>query len=331
VPESVERWWSRRQWSTGRTTPYAIGHYRDAWSPYTALVEQFRPERNHDLLLSQIPPAAEVWLVWVCSIGHEFVATPAEQRARPGRVRASRSWCPVCAQPRLVPSGPKWPRPALTDRAENRSRPGRAPRHVPRRSEALRIEPAHAVPPGRAFRSELASRATSASEAAVRESLTRRLAVELGCNAVRVRRPFFDRYEVWPDIVIPELAVAIELDTVGRNADEHVGRREAIDRRKDRLLREVGWEVVRLRVRPLRALGPFDLVVPGVSQRAIDALVDRVSDARGPLIVRAYQRESDEQRPEQRREGQHEDRGGDVLHDQHSRPQRHDPAGDGAR
>ena len=104
------------------------------------------------------------------------------------------------------------------------------------------------------------------------------------------RRPFFERLEVCPDIVIPEFAVAVELDTIGRNADEHVGRREATDRRKDQLLREVGWEVVRLRVKPLRALGPYDLVVPGMSQRAIDALVERIGDARGELFVAAYRR-----------------------------------------
>lgn len=124
----------------------------------------------------------------------------------------------------------------------------------------------------------------------MREAIAARLEVDLSLNAVRVRTPFFDRLEVWPDIVIPELAIAVELDTIGRNADEHIGRREATDRRKDRLLREAGWEVVRLRVKPLRALGPFDLVVPGMSQKAIDALVERIADARGPLFVEAYRR-----------------------------------------
>lgn len=124
----------------------------------------------------------------------------------------------------------------------------------------------------------------------MRAAVAERLDVDLTPNAVRVRTAFFDRFEVWPDIVIPELAVAVELDTIGRNADEHIGRRESTDRRKDRLLREVGWEVVRLRVRPLRPLGPFDLVVPGFSQKAIDALVERIGEARGELFVAAYRR-----------------------------------------
>lgn len=146
------------------------------------------------------------------------------------------------------------------------------------------------MPIGRAFRSGRAPQATSAAEGLVREHIAGRLTVDLTSNAVRVRAPFFDRLEVWPDIVILELAVAVavELDTVGRAADEHIGRREAVDRRKDRLLRDVGWEVVRLRVKPLQALGPWDLVVPGVSARAIDALVERIADVRGDLIVAAY-------------------------------------------
>ena len=291
MPESVEQWWSRRQWSTGREVPYEVGRYRDAWAPFAALVEQFRPERNHDLVLSQVPPAAEVWLVWVCAIGHEFVATPAEQRARPGSPRGGRSWCPVCAAPGALPGpGSKWPRPAVRPQATERAPRPRAPRHVPAADAAIPTVPSIEVAPGRAFRSPIAPRATSATEAAVRAAIEARLEVDLTPNAVRVRRPFFERLEVWPDIVIPELAVAVELDTIGRNGDEHVGRREATDRRKDQLLREVGWEVVRLRVRPLRALGPHDLVVPGMSQRAIDALVDRIGEARGELFVAAYRR-----------------------------------------
>jgi hypothetical protein len=107
-------------------------------------------------------------------------------------------------------------------------------------------------------------------------------------NAVRVRTPFFGRYEVWPDIVLPDLAIAIELDTVGRVGDEHVGERERADRRKDQLLTEVGWVVIRLRCTPLRPLGPLDVVVPGVSARAVDALLERMAQARGELMVEAY-------------------------------------------
>ena len=289
----MEEWWQRRQRVTGTAVPYEVGRYRDAWSPYRALVEQFRPERNGELVLSQIPPAADVYLVWVCSIGHEFVATPAEQRGRPGRGRASRSWCPVCAAPSLLPPAPRWPRLHNSGGAQ----PAGVDRTVARRVEppATAATPelwrsAEEVAPGTAFRSARASRATSAAEGRLRTLLAERLDVDLSLTAVRTRTPFFGRLEVWPDIVIAELGIAIELDTIGRNADEHVGRREAADRRKDRLLAEVGWSVIRMRCRPLRALGPDDLEVAGVSRAAVDALIGRMIETRGALLVHAYAR-----------------------------------------
>lgn len=293
MPRSLEEWWQRRQRVTGTAVPYEVGRYRDAWSPYRALVEQFRPERNGELVLSQIPPAADVYLVWVCSIGHEFVATPAEQRGRPGRARASRSWCPVCATPSLLPPAPRWPR---------LHNSGDAPGDSVTRAGARRVElavpdstpelwrTAEEVAPGTAFRSARASRATSAAEGRLRALLAERLDVDLSLTAVRTRTPFFGRLEVWPDIVIAELGIAIELDTIGRNADEHVGRREVADRRKDRLLAEVGWSVIRMRCRPLRALGPDDLEVAGVSRAAVDALIGRMIETRGALLVHAYAR-----------------------------------------
>ena len=44
-------------------------------------------------------------------------------------------------------------------------------------------------------------------------------------NAVASARPFFDHLEVWPDIVIPELRIAVEYDSTGRHGLEHVGKR----------------------------------------------------------------------------------------------------------
>ncbi|MBB5616585.1 zinc-ribbon domain-containing protein [Microcella frigidaquae] len=293
MPRSVEEWWQRRQHVTGLAVPYPVGRYRDAWTPYTALVEQFRPERNGELVLSQIPPAADIWLVWVCTLGHEFVATPAEQRGRPGRSRASRSWCPVCATPSLLPPAPRWPRLHNSGDATHRSPVRPSARRVEGIGTASNPElwrSAEVVAPGTAFRSAEASRATSAGEGRLRALVAERLSVDLSLNAVRVRTPFFGRLEVWPDIVIAELGIAVELDTIGRAADEHIGRREAADRRKDRLLGEVGWSVIRMRCRPLRALGPDDLEVAGVSNTAVDALIERMVETRGALLVRAYER-----------------------------------------
>ena len=297
---SVGEWWARRQWVTGLDVPYPIGSFRDAWAVFPRLVEQYHADRNHDLLLSQIPPAAEVWLLWVCGIGHDFVATPAEQRARPTRSR--RSWCPVCATPSALPPARKWPpgipRPSASAPRLHNSGVGavaealtgssrRVGHHSVARSPEL-WRPISTVVPGEAFVSAAASGATSAAEGRLRALLAARLDVDLSPNAVRVRQRFFGKLEVWPDLVLPELRVAIELDTVGRAGDEHVGERERSDRRKDKLLADVGWAVIRVRCAPLRALGPLDLVVPGVSARAADELVDRIGQLRGDLLVAAY-------------------------------------------
>ncbi|MBU1249684.1 MAG: endonuclease domain-containing protein [Actinobacteria bacterium] len=323
MPVSVEQWWARRQWVTGRDVPHPIGEFRDAWAAFPRLVEQFHPDRNHELVLSQIPPAADVWLLWVCGIGHDFVATPAEQRARPARSRSRRSWCPVCATPSALPPAPKWPRgiprPAPSSGSPHPADPAAAPEsglhnsgvgesvgsgspasvqgsrpsrrrvaHVPAARTPEVWRSAGEVAPGAAFVSGAASRASSAAQERLRMLVAERLDVDLSPNAVRVRTPFFGRLEVWPDLVLPELAIAVELDTIGRAGDEHVGERERVDRRKDKVLADVGWIVIRMRCRPLRALGAHDLVVPGVSARAVDALVDRMAAVRGELMVAAY-------------------------------------------
>lgn len=288
MTRSLEYWWSRRQWATGLDVPYPVGRFGDAWGPFPRLAQQFRPERNADLALSQIPPAAEVYLVWVCGLGHEFVATPAEQRARPGRTRARGDWCPVCAETSPVTAPSRYPRPSVPpDTSVD------APRHAFSARPRLQPPPAGDPTPGRAgvaYRSAAASTATSVAQETLRVLLMERLGCDLSATAITVRTPFFGKREVWPDVVIAELAVAIEYDTIGRAADEHVGRRERSDRQKDRILSEVGWTVVRLRQRPLRPLNPHDLVVSGISGVAVDALIDRIAELRGSLIVDAYRR-----------------------------------------
>jgi hypothetical protein len=97
VAEQVSAWWARRQWSKGAAVPYPIGTYRSEWERYPVLIRQYHPEFNGGITLTQIPPLAEVLLVWQCDAGHTFVATPDEQRHRPGRERRKSSWCPDCA------------------------------------------------------------------------------------------------------------------------------------------------------------------------------------------------------------------------------------------
>ncbi|MGC5221381.1 zinc-ribbon domain-containing protein [Micromonospora sp. DT81.3] len=272
MAERVESWWARRQFSRGVEVPYPVGTYREAWAPFPMLIRQYHPELNAGITLTQVPPAADVLLLWQCEAGHQFVATPAEQRARPGRERRRSAWCPECATlakpPRVRPAGA-------------------TPSTRPRPPQAL-CPKTPPLPVGEPFQSECAPKPASAVEAKLREDLFARLGVTRGFNAVRVGRPFFDHVEVWPDILLPELRIAVEYDSTGRFGLEHVGKREESDRRKDRLLRAAHWEVVRIRTGKLPLLGPYDLQLSSVSRRGLERLLDAFRDIRGPLFVDAY-------------------------------------------
>ncbi|WP_423917138.1 hypothetical protein ACPEEZ_07825 [Frigoribacterium sp. 2-23] len=295
MPEPIERWWARRRWSRGADVPYAVGTYREAWAVYPVLVRQYHPDLNAGVLLTQIPPMAEVWLCWQCDVGHVFVATPAEQRSRPGRERRRSSWCPDCA----ALAKPQTPRPQ-TPRPPTPVEPavGRAPGSQPVRQPVARATTAGTtvcpktprLPTGEPFASACAPKPASAVEADIRQRLAARLDFTPGLNAIRLGAPFFDHVEAWPDIVLSDLRVAIEYDSIGRHGLEHVGRREAADRRKDRALRAAGWEVVRLRGGKLQALGPYDLLSAGATNTTVTRLIDVLRDIRGPLMVDAYLR-----------------------------------------
>ena len=274
MTEPVDAWWERRKWSKGVAVPYEIGTYRADWERYPALIRQYHPDLNRGITLTQIPPAADVFLSWQCDYGHIFVATPEEQRSRPGRRRRQSAWCPVCSQlanpPRIRPE----PR---TEYPQTLAKPTRTPPPVP-------------VGPGVAFLSQHAPKPSSAAEGELRQAIRDRWDFDLGCNAIALSRPFFGRLEAWPDIVIPELRVAIEYDTIGRFGLEHVGHREQADLRKDRAIRAVRWEVIRIRCGRLQPLGPFDLVAGGVSARLLTRLDERLGEVRGELLVAAYRR-----------------------------------------
>lgn len=302
VAERIQDWWARRQFSRGRAVPYEVGSYREAWASYPMLVRQYHPELNAGIVLSQIPPAADVLLLWQCEAGHLFVATPTEQRGRPGGRRRRSAWCPECTAeavpPRITPLTPLTPvtpvspggpgAPVAPGAAGVRVAPAsstRTKRVRPRRGPCPKTPDLEVGSP---FVSTCAPAPASAAEATVRAAVFAALAVTPGMNAVRVSRPFFDHLEVWPDILLPELRVAIEYDTVGRFGLEHVGPREQADRRKDRLLRTAGWEVVRLRTGKLRPLGPYDIAGATTSRRGIERLIDVLREVRGPLMVDAY-------------------------------------------
>lgn len=289
MAEPVDAWWSRRQRSKGAEVPYAIGTFRSDWERYPVLVRQYHPDLNNGITLTQIPPAADVWLQWQCDAGHRFVATPDEQRARPGQSRRRSTWCPQCT---TLAVGRQTPKPTTTERAAQIAKRSTKSPTKPRATQKPLCQKsgADALAVGDAFVSDCAPRAASAAEPRLRQLLTARLEFDDSPNAVRVARPFFTHLEVWPDIVMPELRVAIEYDTTGRDGLEHVGRREVVDRRKDRMLRAAGWEVIRVRCGKLQPLGRYDLVAPGISVVLIDRLIDRLREVRGDLIVDCYLR-----------------------------------------
>ena len=304
MPEPIAAWWARRQQSRGEAVPYAVGTYREAWSFYPALVRQYHPEFNGGIVLSQIPPAADVYLCWQCEVGHVFVATPDEQRSRPGRERRRSSWCPECteqARPRprtpVVPmrpgriaeTGTDWVTTAASMRSARPLRPDR-PRPVRRPAAESVCAKTPQLPEGTPFASTCAPPPASAVEDELRAGLLARLEFTGGLNAVRLARPFFDHLEAWPDVILPELRVAIEYDSTGRHGLEHVGPREEADRRKDRALRSAGWEVVRIRTGRLPALGPHDIVASGLSRATYTRLLDALRDIRGALFVDSYLR-----------------------------------------
>lgn len=281
MPEPIDQWWARRQRSKGSEVPYPIGRFRADWERYPVLIRQYHPELNQGITLTQVPPAAEVYLQWQCDSGHLFVATPGEQRERPGRERRRSVWCPECTA--LAVKRPV-PRPAAQTAGS-----GGAPKMARRRASPRRVpSTAEALPVGTAFWSPHAPRVASAAEADLRARLDARIAVDDSVNAVRVARRFFDRLEVWPDILFPDLRIALEYDTTGRIGTEHVGARERSDKAKDRLLRQAGWEVIRIRCGKLQPLGPFDITASGVTNVVIERVIDAMRDARGDLIVAAW-------------------------------------------
>ncbi len=317
--------------------PYAVGAFRAEWASYPVLIRQYHPEWNHGVVLTQVPPAAEVLLTWECDVGHVFVATPAEQRSRPGRERRRSVWCPECAvqaQPQRWPVLPSdWPEgvpvpqrvvrltgrqtlPAAPSRgmpampsnggapslgvpagavASSRGRSRRPEPGAPRRPRPPAVPRSICpktprLPSGESFTSACAPATASAVEAELRTALAERFDFTFDHSAIRLDRPFFDHVEAWPDIILPELRVAIEYDSTGRHGLEHVGPRQETDRRKDRAVRGVGWEVVRIRTGRLQPLGPYDLEVSGISGRTIGRLADTLREIRGALFVDAYAR-----------------------------------------
>ena len=128
---------------------------------------------------------------------------------------------------------------------------------------------------------------TSQTEQRLKVVLGERIRLRHGVNAVRIARTFYGRQEVWPDILVPQLRIAVEYDDPGRSRRAHMGLKEASDLEKDEALREVGWEVVRIRAGGLRPLGPHSVVCHALTAAAVDEVVACMRRIRGDAAVDA--------------------------------------------
>lgn len=128
---------------------------------------------------------------------------------------------------------------------------------------------------------------TSLTEQRLRALLEERIRVPRGVNTVRVNRMFYGKQEVWPDILVPALRIAIEYDDPGRSRRAHLGLKEASDREKDDALAEVGWEVIRVRAAGLESIGPNSIVCASLTPQVADRIVARMAELRGDDAVDA--------------------------------------------
>lgn len=128
---------------------------------------------------------------------------------------------------------------------------------------------------------------TSQAEQKLRMLLGERIRLPHRVNAIRINRTFYGKPEVWPDIIIPALRVAIEYDSPGRDKTSHRGLKEASDRDKDAALAEVGWAVIRVRADGLSLLGPYSIVTAGVSAALVDEILVMLGQIRGEAAVAA--------------------------------------------
>ncbi|AWB95444.1 hypothetical protein DCE93_07035 [Agromyces badenianii] len=126
---------------------------------------------------------------------------------------------------------------------------------------------------------------TSQVEQRLRMLLGQRIRLHHRVNAVRIARMFYGKQEVWPDILIPQLRVAVEYDDPGRSRRAHRGLKAGSDVEKDEALREVGWEVIRIRAGGLDALGPHSIVCSSLTVAAVDEVIALLRRIRGDAAV----------------------------------------------
>jgi len=126
---------------------------------------------------------------------------------------------------------------------------------------------------------------TSITEHRLKAMLAARIRLNHRVNAIRLARTFHGRREAWPDIIVPQLRVTVEYDDPGRTRRAHRGLKAGSDAEKDDALREVGWEVIRVRAGGLGALGPHSIVCAALSEAVADEVIERMRSIRGDTAV----------------------------------------------
>ena len=128
---------------------------------------------------------------------------------------------------------------------------------------------------------------TSQTEQLLKALLGERIRLNHRVNAIHIARTFFGRNEVWPDVIVPQLRIAIEYDDPGRSRRAHLGLKEGSDLDKDDALREVGWQVIRIRAGGLEPLGPHSVVCRQLTPGAVDEVLAVMRRIRGDDAVDA--------------------------------------------
>ncbi|WP_188744232.1 hypothetical protein [Agromyces bauzanensis] len=128
---------------------------------------------------------------------------------------------------------------------------------------------------------------TSHTEQRLKTLLGERVRLNHRVNAIHIARTFYGRREVWPDVIVPQLRIAVEYDDPGRSRRAHQGLKEASDLDKDDALREVGWEVIRIRAGGLGPVGRHSIVCRRLAPAVVDEVVERMRRIRGDAAVDA--------------------------------------------
>ena len=260
------------EWVTaGRPGGRAYGSIRQR---YPRLTEQFEREvdRNAGVDIDTVSSSlSTVGWYWQCDRGHRWRESIASrtQRRRWHRFGRGAAACRFCVlddfSPRYIGCGHQYRSLSELTRSPHPSIPGSC--------ESCSDTPSA---PGAAVHDNNAL-ATSKEEHELRALLARVLPVAPAgeANAVVVEPTSWGARRVHPDILIPTYRIAVEYDSPGEFDEAHGA--DSHDAEKDAALRAVGWEVIRVRTGGLPLLGPYDVTASGATQRAVAAVMEKVS------------------------------------------------------